>query len=133
MNEYTVELRIEGEALSPEQVTLDLGLQPSVVRHKGDRRGASVFAKSMWGYSGRELRQDLPSLEDGLQRLLEEVMPLRPIMEPYFQTCSVYWWCGSFQSEFGATITFSAQLFKLLAAFGAPVHLSSYFSEDGGD
>ncbi len=30
-------------------------------------------------------------------------------------------------------MTFSAQLFELLAAFGAPVYLSSYFSEDAGD
>lgn len=132
MNQYTVDLRIEGEALSPEQVTLDLGLQPSVVRRKGDRRGPTVLAKSMWAFSGREIRRDCPSIEEGLQRLLEEVAPLRPIMEPYFQTCSVYWWCGSFQSDFGRTMTFSAQLFELLAAFGAPVHLSSYFSEDAG-
>jgi hypothetical protein len=51
-------------------------------------------------------------------------------MEPYFQTCAVYWWCGSFQSQFGSTATLSPDLFKLLAAFGAPVHLSSYFSDE---
>ena len=130
MDQYTVDLRIEGEALSPEQVSLDLGLRPSLVRHKGERRGTSAFAKSMWAFSGREPRQDWPSLEDGLRSLLEEVLPLRSIMEPYFQTCSVYWWCGSFQSEIGTTITFSAELLKSLGAFGAPVHLSSYFSED---
>jgi hypothetical protein len=129
MNEYTVDLRIEGESLSPEQVTLELGLEPSLVRHKGDRRGTSVFAKSMWAFSGREPRRDWPSLEDGLRRLLDELAPMRSVMEPYFQTCSVYWWCGNFQSEFGSSIELSPELFKLLATFGAPVQLSSYFSE----
>jgi hypothetical protein len=133
MNQYTVDLRIEGEALSPEQVTHDLGLRPSLVRHKGDPRGTSVFAKSMWAFSGREPRQEWPSVEDGLRGVLKEVAPLRSIMEPYFQTCSVYWWCGSFQSEFGHTMTFSPELFRLLAVFGAPVQLSSYFSEEADD
>src|ERR1700761_3655265 len=105
MNQYTVDLRIEGESLSPEQVTLDLGLQPSLVRHRGDRRGTSEFAKSLWAFSGREPRRDWPSLEAGLRHLLEEVAPLRSVMEPYLQSGSVYWWCGSFQSQFGSTAT----------------------------
>jgi hypothetical protein len=133
MNEYTVDLRIEGESLSPDQVTLELGLKPSLVRQKGDRRGTSVFAKSMWAFSGREPRQDWPSVEEGLRHLLEELAPLRPAMEPYFQTSSVYWWCGNFQSEFGSTVALSPELFKLLATFGAPVQLSSYFSEGTGE
>ena len=58
---------------------------------------------------------------------------MRPVMEPYFQTCSVYWWCGNFQSEFGSSIELSPELLKLLATFGAPVQLSSYFSESTGE
>jgi Domain of unknown function (DUF4279) len=131
MNQYTVELRIEAELLSPKQVTADLGLEPSLVRHAGDRRGGtSVFAKSLWAFSGRVALRDWPSLEDGLRGLLGELAPVRPVLQPYFQTCSVYWWCGSFQSEFGASATLSPELFKLLADFGAPLHLSSYFSEE---
>lgn len=124
---------LEGESLSPEEVTLQPGLQPSLVRHRGDRRGASEFTKSLWAFSGREPGQEWPALEEGLRTLLQEVAPLRSSMEPYFQSCSVYWWCGSFQSQFGSTATLSPDLFKLLAAFGAPVHLSSYLSEESAD
>ena len=133
MNQYTVDFRIEGESLLPEQVTLDLGVEPSLVRRKGDPRGSSIFGKSMWAFGGRGAGRDWTSLEEGLRQLLDELAPLRPVLEPYFQTCSVYWWCGSFQSEFGSTVSLSPELFRLLGAFGAPVRLSSYFSEDAGD
>jgi hypothetical protein len=131
--QYSVELRIEGESLSPQHVTLDLGLQPSLVRTQGERLGTRTFSKSMWAFGGRESSRDWPSLEMGLRHLLEELKPMRSIIEPYFRTCSVYWWCGSFQSEFGSTASLSPQLLEALAAFGAPVHLSCYFSDEAGD
>ena len=130
MDTYTVELRVESEHLSPDQVSIALGLEPSLVRRAGERRGsASTFSKSVWAFSGATLVKEWNSIEDGLHHLLGALTPKRSQLEPYFQQCSVYWWCGKFQSSFDGTLTLSPGTLKALAEFGAPLTLASYFSE----
>jgi len=131
MDTYTVELRVESEHLSPDQVSIDLGLEPSLVRRAGERRSStSVFSKSLWAFSGAPPVKQWNSFEDGLRHLLGALAPKRSELEPYFQQCSVYWWCGKFQSSFDGVLTLSPGTLKALAEFGAPLTLASYFSKD---
>jgi hypothetical protein len=130
MDTYTVELRVESEHLLPDQVSIDLGLEPSFVRRAGERRsGTSVFSKSVWAFGGARPAKEWNSIEDGLHHLLDVLTPKRTQLEPYFQQCSVYWWCGKFQSSFDGTLTLSPATLSALAKFGAPLTLASYFSE----
>ncbi len=131
MDTYTVELRVESEHLSPEQVSIDLGLEPSLVRRAGERRSStSVFSKSLWAFSGAPPVAQWNSFEDGLHHLLGALTPRRSQLEAYFQRCSVYWWCAKFQSSFDGALTLSPGTLKALAEFGAPLTLASYFSEE---
>ena len=128
MNSYTVELRITAESLSPEQVTEDLGLEPSQVRHAGDKRGTSpVFTKALWAYGGG---QEWASLEEGLTSLLRLLSGKESILKRYASTAEVLWWCGHFQSTFDHDTVMSPAVLGKLADFNLPLHLVSYFSDD---
>ena len=126
MDTYTVELRVESEHLSPAQVSIDLGLEPSLVRRAGEpRSGTSVFSKSLWAFSGAMPVKEWDSIEDGLHDLLGALTPKRSQLEPYFQQCPVYWWCGKFQSSFDGISTLSPGTFKALAEFAGGTQSST--------
>ena len=128
MNRYTVELRITAESLSPEQITEDLGLEPSLIRHAGDQRGrSSVFTKALWAYGGE---QEWASLEEGLNSLLRPLSGKELALKRYASTAEVFWWCGHFQSTFDHDTVMSPALLGKLADFNFPLHLVSYFSDD---
>jgi hypothetical protein len=131
MSTYTVELRIEGESLSPEELTEALGLEPTLVRHAGDPRGrSSVFTKALWAYSGNAVEQEWASLEEGLNGLLSLLSGKEPILKRYAGTATIYWWCGHFQSTFDHDTVMSPALLGRLADLNFPLHLVSYFSDD---
>ena len=128
MNRYTVELRITAESLSPEQITEDLGLEPSQVRHAGDQQGrSSLFTKALWAYGGG---QEWASLEEGLNSLLRLLSGKEPALKRYASTAEVFWWCGHFQSTFDHDTVMSPALLGKLADVNFPLHLVSYFSDD---
>jgi len=133
MHWYTVELRITGVALDPREVTARLGITPTQVRFAGEPRGrGEVWTKSLWAYStpvGSSEKQ-WDSLEDGLSCVLNEISHRKIEILSYTATCDVIWWCGHFQSSFNGGPSFSANLLRRLADFGAPVLIDSYHSED---
>jgi len=130
MHKYTVELRIEGAALIPSEVTKKLNLQPCQIRENtvvsSDRRNPNA----LWCYSGAVANQEWNSLEDGLLYLLDELLPKHDLIQENFGEFSIYWWCGHFQQSFDGGPTFSSELFRKLAEFGVPLTLDNYFSEE---
>ena len=128
MNTYTVELRITAESLLPEQISEDLGLEPSQARRAGDQRGrSSVFTKALWAYGGE---QEWASLEEGLNKILRLLSGKESALKRYVSTAEVFWWCGHFQSTFDHDTTMSPALLAKLAEFNIPLHLVSYLSDD---
>jgi len=133
---YTVELRIDGEGLDPEQVTDDLGVAPSQARKKGAYRGQhSIWDTNTWSLEVTPAGQDSwSSLEDGLASLLDVIAPIRGKIQSYLQAPGndVYIWCGHFTSSLSGGPTLSAALLKSLGDLGTSLRICSYHSEDGG-
>ena len=135
MHTYSVQFRISGRDLNPDEVTHRLGLEPNHVRIAGERRSANqVWHESLWSYDGgttsTEAAKEWASLEDGLRYVLERLLPKKELIREYATSHEVVWWCGHFQSGFDGGPTLSASLLKLLGDFGAPLFIDNYFREE---
>ena len=133
MHEYSVEFRISGAELVPAAITEALGLEPSLVRHVGETRGAGkVWDQALWGYNGFPPgdAKSWASLEEGLSFVLDRLEPVRNEIEKLKEKYETVWWCGHFQSSFDGGPTFSATLLRRLADFGVELYLDTYFVED---
>lgn len=137
MHEYTVELRISGAVLVPANITQGLALEPSLVRHVGERRGeGKVWDQALWAYNGFSAGtpKSWASLEDGLTFLLDRLEPVRTEIEMLKQKYDAVWWCGHFQSSFDGGPALSAALMRRLADFGVDLYIDNYFADsDPGD
>lgn len=131
---YTVEFRIYGDVLDFDQISGNLGLVSTNLQTKGERVSSSKkFKKSMWGYFQKEKgkgSKEWPSLEDGIQSLLEELVPLKEKIRAYQKQNKTVLWCGHFHDTFGSGPTFSTRLLKEMSELGVEVNLSTYFSND---
>jgi|SRR5580658_6836509 hypothetical protein len=135
MHTYSVQFRISGKDMSPDEVTRRLGLEPNQVRIAGERRSANqVWTESLWSYDGgtasAEAAREWTSLEDGVRYVLERLLPKRDLIQEYAKSHNAVWWCGHFQSSFDGGPTLSASLLRLLADFGVPLFIDNYFRED---
>lgn len=134
MDSYSIEFRLEGAELMPEDATRILGLTPCRTRRVGAPRGQGVWSTALWSYDGRKpLAGDSPpewqSLAEGLAALLPSLKPLAPLLETHFgHDIRRYWWCGHFQESFDGSVTLPPKLMQELGDFGAPVILTTYFS-----
>ena len=134
MHEYMVEFRISGAELVPATITQALGLEPSLVRQVGERRGeGKVWDKALWGYNGfpGDTPKSWASLEDGLRFVLDRLEPLRSEIDKYKQEYDAVWWCGHFQSSFDGGPTLSAKLMRRLADFGVELYIDNHFVDSG--
>lgn len=130
MHRYTVSFRIDGEELFPSEVTKTLNLQPCQIRENPPREGVGKRFRPLWSYSGAVPNQEWQSLEQGILYVLEDLTPKRDLIWSSFGNFNLYWWCGHFQSSFDGGPTFSSELFRKLAHFGAKLYLDTYFSEE---
>jgi len=134
MHRYTVELRIFGPNLDPEEVTRRLGLPPSQVRRKGEPRvkgAASIWTESMWGFEVRpEGADDWLSLEDGLKAILATFGPKRDQLKHYFGENQACLWCGHFTSSFDGGPTLSPTILSSLGDLGCRLFLDTCFFEE---
>jgi hypothetical protein len=129
MHEYTVEFRLSGAELVPATITKALGLEPSLVRQVGERRGSGVWDQALWAYNGfpAGTPKSWASLEEGLTFLLDRLEPLRSEIDKYKGTYSLIFWCGHFQSSFDGGPTLSAKLLRRMGDFGVNLYIDNYF------
>lgn len=128
MHRYTVELRIVGKDLDPDEVSRRLGLKPSQAWRKGDRRGEnSTRTAGTWSFEvlphGRD---DWPSLAEGLTSLLKKLEPIRSQIQSYLPANEVYVWCGHFTSSFDGGPTLSPALLKSLGDLEVQLAFDTY-------
>ena len=130
MHRYTVELRIVGEALDPDEVTRVLGIVPPRVARKGAPKvagAASRWTANMWGHEVLPVgRDDWSSLEDGIALLIGTFSPVRDRLLTYSASNEIYLWCGHFTSSFDGGPTLSPTLLKSLGEFGVQLVLDTY-------
>lgn len=128
MHRYTVELRVSGLNLDPDEVTKTLGLSPSQVRRKGERRGENFSCTTnIWAFEVLPPDGcDWPSLEEALSAMLAAVGPIRSKLQSYSPTNDICLWCGHFTSSFDGGPTLSPALLKSLADFGIELFLDTY-------
>lgn len=128
MHQYTVELRIAGQNLDPDEVTKHLGIEPTQVRRRGERRSEnSTWTENMWAYEIIPSQQEAwQSLSDGLMTLLESMRPLYSQIHSYLPANSVYLWCGHFTSSFDGGPALSPTLLRALSDFGVELVLDTY-------
>jgi hypothetical protein len=133
MKEYTVEFRIHGRDLDPSQVTSLLGLEPSLVRLAGDPRSSNAnWVDAMWSYNGfPESAGSVtwPSLEEGLNFVLEKLWPLKEAVQTYKTDCKPILWCGHFQSTVNESTNLSPDILNKLGDFGVELFIDSYCPE----
>ena len=130
MHEYTVEFRISGSELVPATITQALGLGPSSIREVGERKAEGrVWNEALWGYNGfpSDTPSYWPSLEDGLNFILDRLEPFRTQIDNYKQKYDIVWWCGHFQSSFDGGPALSARLMQRLADFGVDLYIDNHF------
>jgi hypothetical protein len=134
MHTYSVQLRISGNNLDPNEISRHLGLEPNQVRIAGERRSSNqVWRESLWSYNGgaaADFPAEWESMEEGLRALLKHLLPKKELIQQYSKSYDVVWWCGHFQSSFDGGPTLSASLLQLLADFGVPLFIDNYFRDD---
>ena len=128
-HEYTVELRVFGPTLNPDQITSETGLAPCQVRLAGSRGGGRTYSDSLWAFNGgAEAKTHWDSVEEGLAFVLARVGHLENMFTRYSREYSVIWWCGHFQRRFDGGPTLSPALLGRLARFGGELFIDDYFS-----
>jgi Domain of unknown function (DUF4279) len=134
MHRYSVQLRISGVGLRPDEITEHLGVEPNQVRREGQPKSSKeLWTESMWSFDG-SVRGDVKewgSLEEGLEVVMHAIWSKRTVIQAYRGQFCVIWWCSHFQSSFDGGPTFSVGLLERLAEFGIPVYLDNYFSGEG--
>lgn len=133
MHHYSVQIRITGESLLPDEISELLELRPNQIRIAGQKRGRdSTWNESLWCYDGDEgeSQKEWSSLEDGLMFLLGKLWSKKDLINSLSGTFEVVWWCGHFQSSFDGGPTFSTGLLEKLAEFHVPLYLDNYFVPD---
>lgn len=130
---YTVDFRISGADVRPDQISSDLGLVPSQTRYAGEPKGkVDFFTDGLWAYSisNEKLgRNEWWSLEEGLSSALKVLTEKRGNILAYAKRFDVYWWCAQFQSSFDGGFTLSADLLRDLSSFGVELRLETYWSD----
>jgi hypothetical protein len=131
MHTYTVELRISGDQLDPNDVSRTLGITPTQVRIKGERRNQnSVWQENVWCYEVfPEEGESWPNLEEGLNKLLSVIRPVQNQLQSYSSGNKICLWCGHFTSSFDGGPTFSPALLRCLADNGIALELDTYRSD----
>jgi hypothetical protein len=133
MHHYSVQLRITGETLKPDEISALLNLQPNHIRIRGQKGGRNrIWSESLWSYDGDEgeTQKEWPSLEEGLMCLLGKLWSKKELITSLSSTFEAVWWCGHFQTSFDGGPTFSTDLLSKLAEFKVPLFLDNYFSAD---
>jgi hypothetical protein len=133
MSEYTVEFRIEGLTLVPSEVTSLLELQPCRVDNGLRNKRGNYNPVPLWSYDGvstesRFVEQNWASLEEGLQFLLEILLPKKDLIQSRFGGYKTFWWCGHFQQGFNSKIILTPVMLSKLSDFGVDLILCNYGS-----
>lgn len=133
MDTFTVEFRIEGGGMSPNQITEALGLDPCMTRDQSVVRGGRTL-NALWSYDGGFARNNEEaktwlSIEEAMSDLVEKLLPKRDAIHAKLGGANVYWWCGHFKDSFDGGYSLSSALLEKLALLGAPIEMSCYVSE----
>lgn len=129
MHRYSLELRIVGKDLEPENITRELGMAPTQVRKQGEPRNErSRWPDNTWSLDilTQDGRSDWSSLEEGLAALLRMFDPIRDQLRSLAEANKILIWCGHFTSSFDGGPTLSAAMMKSLGEFGAELVLDTY-------
>ena len=128
MHTYTVELRVSSDNLEPNDITRTLGITPTQVRKKGERRSqGSVWGENVWSYEVfPEEGESWPDLENGLNKLLSVIKPVQSQLRSYSSGSNIYIWCGHFTSSFDGGPTLSPALLRSLGESGITLMLDTY-------
>ena len=127
---YVVELRFFGDGVDPAILTRTLGIEPSSSSDGTVVATASRTRRPYWAFNGRGHEgfvAEWPSLEDGLQFLLEKTSHARPAIIELSRVCKGVWWCGHFQSTFSGGPQLSPMLLGELASYKLPLVIDNYF------
>ena len=127
---YTVELRIWGETLDPDQITHETGLNPCQIRRAGELRNGSIEPRSLWAFDGGD-PHDWDSLEAGLLFVLDSLRGTESLFHKYGSNYDLVWWCGHFQNTFDGGPVLSPGLLGRMGGFGAQLFIDNYFEPDG--
>lgn len=123
-----------GKELKPSQVSIDLGLEPSLVRNTGETRSRNLRAQqAMWAFDGYSAEHDCEmwdSLEEGLVFVLSKLWPARDKIKKYISTYDAVWWCGHYQSSFDGGPILSPSILKAVGEFGVELFIDNYFNSE---
>ncbi len=126
---YTVEFRIWGKELDPDQITREVGLEPCQIRRAGAPASKTrTHPRGLWAFDGGASAYEFTSLEDAFVFVLDRLGPLEQLIPKYLTMYDVMWWCGHFQSAFDGGPILSSRLLQTLGALGAEVFIDNYFS-----
>ena len=128
MDTYTVEFRIEGLSLVPSEVTKTLELIPSLT----SAYQANKNRKPFWGYDGVSsennfIERKWLSLEEGLEFVLDKLLPKNELIKSEFSQYKTYLWCAHFQESFNGGPRFSPKLLKKLSDFDTEVIIKTHY------
>jgi hypothetical protein len=124
----TASLVISGDSFEPDEISRELGLNPTTCGRKGEIRNASRVTKprrnSIWILKCA-LDDHFP-LQDHLRRLLDQLESKRETIGEISKRYKTELWCG-YSSESGqGGCTFDAALIARVASMGVPLILDLY-------
>jgi len=135
MNLFTVEFRIEGDSLVPNEITKILNLSPCLTSDMVSSIKKKVPRISFWAYDGISNQDDFKeqnweTLEEGLLFVVTNIEPKYKLIKKTFSEYKIYFWCGYFQNTFDGRIRLSSKLIKKLSNFNIELIIKTYQEQE---
>lgn len=130
---YTVELRLSGDELDPDEISTQLNLIPSNSFSLSKNEIGRKKRKPYWAYNGKGeigFQNEWICLEEGLRFLTKILNPKKSAIISLNRKIKGVWWCGHFQSSFDGGPTISSQLLAEISSYELPLSIDNYFFDD---
>lgn len=126
----TAQFRLFGDMLDPQQVTSRLGINPTLVHAKGDRKDSVPNREEVWQSGTWQLGSGLADscpLEEHLTALLDVLSPVAEAIQRLLDNgCRADFFCGCFLRDWNQVVTLSPSAIRRIALLGAAITLDIY-------
>ena len=94
IEKYSSAIRIGGQNLDLEKISIELNLTPSRTHKKGDKKGNTEFKDDMWLYETTDQISENDKLEEHLRHLNEVLMPKIELLKNYKLEYNIQLYCS---------------------------------------
>ncbi len=126
---FTASFRIYGTKVSPETITAKLGIEPTDIQRKGEKKAiGGKRRENMWGLQSSHDPYDSP--ENNILSLCNLLRPKRAELISLSHKCTNLFWCAYFTYGPETTITLAPDVMSEILSYQASISISVYLCSE---